>query len=134
MNSQESKTLFDVAHEALKDAYVHSRPNTQVNRIIEEALNRLHNMPAELVDKERVVLLEAEISTLREHLAEVNRLLSLNCREIERLRASTPRLVEPRSAIDKPRHVAMSGICMPGCPACAEAKDSRAEGKSGSQS
>lgn len=35
---------------------------------------------------ERVVELEAEVSTLREHLAEQNRLLSLNVAEVERLR------------------------------------------------
>lgn len=39
---------------------------------------------------ERVVELENEVSTLREHLAEQNRLLSLNVAEVERLRASQP--------------------------------------------
>lgn len=45
----------------------------------------------ERVDKEAVAAqarireLEAEVSTLRDHLAEQNRLLSLNCREVERL-------------------------------------------------
>jgi hypothetical protein len=39
---------------------------------------------------ERVVELESEVSTLREHLAEQNRLLSLNVAEVERLRGSWP--------------------------------------------
>lgn len=39
---------------------------------------------------ERVVELEAEVSTLREHLSEVNRLLSLNVAEVQRLRAAQP--------------------------------------------
>jgi hypothetical protein len=83
--SESSKSLFGVSYEALKDAYTHSRHNTEVNRIIEEALNRIHNMPSEQTDRARVAVLEAEVSTLREHLAEVNRLMSLNCREVERL-------------------------------------------------
>lgn len=87
MNGQESKTLFDVAYDGLKDAYVHTPAKTAANRILEEALNRLQNMPVEVSDRERVKLLEAEVSTLREHLAEVNRLMSLNCREVERLHA-----------------------------------------------
>jgi len=39
---------------------------------------------------ERVVELDAEVSTLRDHLAEVNRLLSLNVAEVARLQASEP--------------------------------------------
>lgn len=38
----------------------------------------------------RIRELEAEVSTLRDHLAEVNRLMSLNCREVERLRSTQP--------------------------------------------
>lgn len=53
---------------------------------------------------ERVVELEAEVSTLRESLAEVNRLLSLHVAEVERLRAriaELEKLEEPiRQVID----------------------------------
>lgn len=48
---------------------------------------------------ERVVELEAEVSTLREHLAEVNRLLSLNVAEVERLRAAHQPAASP-TALD----------------------------------
>lgn len=38
----------------------------------------------------RIRSLEAEVSTLRDHLAEVNRLMSLNVAEVERLRSPQP--------------------------------------------
>jgi uncharacterized coiled-coil DUF342 family protein len=49
-------------------------------------------------DQKRIRELEAEVSTLREHLAEVNRLMSLNCRTVERLQAENGRL---QAALDQ---------------------------------
>jgi hypothetical protein len=83
--------------------------------------------------QQRIRELEAEVSTLREHLAEVNRLMSLNCRTVERLEAENGGLhaaldqmgrVREGDGLPSPeklRHVHISGICMPGCPACSTA-------------
>lgn len=93
MNGESATTIFDVALGALKDAYVHTPAETLANRILEQALNRIHSMPAEVADRSKIALLEAEVSTLREHLAEVNRLMSLNCRKVERLEEALQRIV-----------------------------------------
>lgn len=44
MNSADSKSLFDVAYDALRDAYAVSREGTAVERVLERALNRIHDM------------------------------------------------------------------------------------------
>lgn len=86
------------------------------------ALSTAHETTSWCLNAERVVALEAEVSTLRESLAEVNRLLSLNVAEVERLqRHETPvrRTAGGVKIVGECQHDADPETC----PACADSPE-----------
>jgi hypothetical protein len=91
MSSKDQETLSLVLRDELIAQSAHEPP-VEHDPAICEANERLATIMvgAAGTHAERVVELEAEVSTLRESLAEANRLLSLNCREVERLRGEGP--------------------------------------------
>lgn len=78
-------------------------PDKTADPSLLEASQRVSAMALSAAGKhaERVVELEAEVATLREHLAEQNRLLSLNVAEVKRLKAlgSPVETTAPREGI-----------------------------------
>lgn len=101
MREEHERLRNALARACHEPAVIHDRPLSASQRLhnICDALNEQANESPftreewERVDKQtvehlaRIRELEAEVSTLREHLAEVNRLMSLNCRTVERLQA-----------------------------------------------
>lgn len=123
----------DVLHAAIEllspePPVIHDRPlsaSQRLHNICDALSDHLDESPFtreewDAVDKETVRLqnrvkeLEAEVSTLRDHLAEQNRLLSLNCREVERLRAAQP----PKACTHPWEHVGINADGIYWCTEC----------------
>lgn len=88
-------------------------PDKTADPSLLEASQRVSAMALSAAGKhaERVVELEAEVATLREHLAEQNRLLSLNVAEVERLKA----LGSPVETEFQPTSMDHGGVGQVGC-------------------